>query len=591
MSSRINVSLALAGALALMLAAPAGAAITGSQVTLPATSPSFIVYDQDNPSDLAVAGTTTGGNPAVDRVDLICTAGGEVTDFEPAVALNPDGSFSAPAGDLNNLLYQQCRLRAVPADLSPYAGPLVEVSYRRTFKVGVAPNADTTYNYYVWAQQPLGAFDYVSASSCGVDDGYLFDETLARTTTTFYCNAFYDLDEGAAGDGTRSELRIDGANAYGPAATEQINSAAGGLPATIFSFSQNPANGDSLIQESSPLVKCPDPGFPATATTCPSFLPTGVRHDRTISQDHQGRLATISDSFVSVDGQQHQLDLLWQNHQRFYRDIGDSTRVEYQFPGQSAFAAHSTGDIVPLPAGPGTIFVRMGGAADGDKQSGQGAIVYDRSADLAGFNDVDADSSGFFLHQTATVPAGGSAGFRFAYVQAYLSSDVTALARAASDPFAGPAVRITSPRNGRRTFRRAITVRGTASDNAGVAELTVNGKARQLLANGRWSAKVRLRRRGRIRIVAVATDAAGNSAQARIDVRRTRACTVPKLKGKTLRGARRALRKAHCRLGKVRSAYSGSVPAGRVIASKRKRGRLFRPRTRIGLTLSRGPRP
>jgi List-Bact-rpt repeat protein len=61
----------------------------------------------------------------------------------------------------------------------------------------------------------------------------------------------------------------------------------------------------------------------------------------------------------------------------------------------------------------------MHGAADGAMGTGQGAIVYDRPATTAKFTAVTDLGSAFTLHQSGTVPAGGSTRFRFAYVQDY----------------------------------------------------------------------------------------------------------------------------------------------------------------------------
>src|SRR5262249_56149000 len=43
-------------------------------------------------------------------------------------------------------------------------------------------------------------------------------------------------------------------------------------------------------------------------------------------------------------------------------------------------------------------------------------------------------------------------------------------------------------------------------------------------------------------------------------------CVVPKVKGKTLTAAKRAIRKAGCSVGKVTKAFSGKVKKGRVIS-------------------------
>jgi PASTA domain len=57
------------------------------------------------------------------------------------------------------------------------------------------------------------------------------------------------------------------------------------------------------------------------------------------------------------------------------------------------------------------------------------------------------------------------------------------------------------------------------------------------------------------------------------------ACVVPKLKGKSLEDAKKALRKAHCRLGKV----TGS---GHVKHQSRKRGPDLAAGTKVGVVLA-----
>jgi hypothetical protein len=65
-------------------------------------------------------------------------------------------------------------------------------------------------------------------------------------------------------------------------------------------------------------------------------------------------------------------------------------------------------------------------------------------------------------------------------------------------------------------------------------------------------------------------------------------CVVPKLKGKTLKAAKKALRKAHCGLGKVSRAPSSKVRKGRVIAQKPRPGVKRRAGAKVALTLSKG---
>ena len=132
------------------------------------------------------------------------------------------------------------------------------------------------------------------------------------------------------------------------------------------------------------------------------------------------------------------LDLLWQNDQRFYGTgtSFDATTVSYRFPGQGHYSTHALGDAIDLPkTKPAAIFVKQRGQPDGDTGSGRGAIVYDRHATSATFNDVTASNSDFYLHQHAKVPSRGSAAFHFAYVQAFTQDTVNSLAHLSKKRF------------------------------------------------------------------------------------------------------------------------------------------------------------
>jgi hypothetical protein len=67
-------------------------------------------------------------------------------------------------------------------------------------------------------------------------------------------------------------------------------------------------------------------------------------------------------------------------------------------------------------------------------------------------------------------------------------------------------------------------------------------------------------------------------------------CVVPKVKGKTLRVAKRRLKSHDCRVGKVRHAFSSKMKRGRVISQKPKARRVLAYGARVKLTLSRGLR-
>jgi hypothetical protein len=68
-------------------------------------------------------------------------------------------------------------------------------------------------------------------------------------------------------------------------------------------------------------------------------------------------------------------------------------------------------------------------------------------------------------------------------------------------------------------------------------------------------------------------------------------CVVPKLKGKTLKAAKRALRTHFCSLGKVKHAFSTRVRKGRVISQKPKPGKHLNHGAKVRLIISKGRRP
>jgi hypothetical protein len=438
---RLSAASALAAAVVLggsAVTPAAGAAVTASQITSP-SNPSFFVADEDASSQtFAVSGTTTGGN-AGDKVDVRCYYGGTSVKVKGNVTLNSSGAFSVPDADLNRILELTCQLRAVPAgtnpaDVTPFSGPVVGVGDRETSKVSGGPNNGKAYDYALDAQQLTAAFDYVSLGSCGLHNGFLYDPTYANTTVTFACNAGLGRADSPNAP-TRSELQIDGADAYAPAQAFFINPGGAGLPSLAETHKVDKATGNIVITETDPLVKCSSPTYPPTPVSCATYVTAGVTDNRTITQDHDGHISWITDTFKSTDGKAHAIDLLWDNNQQFFGASGDSSQLEYEFPAESSFSEHKTGDTVSLPASGGAILIRIHGAADGATGTGQGAMVYDRRASAAKFVAVTTLGSEFTLHQTGTVPAKGSTRFRFAYVHDYRAGLVAARAKAARSLF------------------------------------------------------------------------------------------------------------------------------------------------------------
>jgi eukaryotic-like serine/threonine-protein kinase len=67
-----------------------------------------------------------------------------------------------------------------------------------------------------------------------------------------------------------------------------------------------------------------------------------------------------------------------------------------------------------------------------------------------------------------------------------------------------------------------------------------------------------------------------------------RQCTVPKLVGKRVAAARRALRRSNCRVGPITRKHSAKVARRRVIASDPKAGTTHKAGTKVALTVSTG---
>jgi beta-lactam-binding protein with PASTA domain len=68
-------------------------------------------------------------------------------------------------------------------------------------------------------------------------------------------------------------------------------------------------------------------------------------------------------------------------------------------------------------------------------------------------------------------------------------------------------------------------------------------------------------------------------------------CQVPRVAGRTLPVARRALLRARCRVGRLRYAWSRTVAPGRVISQRPRAGVRLSAGARVALVVSRGRAP
>src|SRR5262249_47191489 len=157
---------------------------------------------------------------------------------------------SAPAVPLGTPPYSACRLRAIPSgttpgDLTPFTGPALMLGMSTLDRYSSGPSAGKPYDYSAYFQQPGGGFGYGTVAGCGVCDGSLTGPGLTPGPVTFTSNAA--LSYLTHGPQIRSEIQIDGANAYPPAAAENINATAAGLPKITYSYAQDKKTGNVVI--------------------------------------------------------------------------------------------------------------------------------------------------------------------------------------------------------------------------------------------------------------------------------------------------------------------------------------------------------
>lgn len=602
--------------------AAARATVTSSTITnwvssqpgTPSNSPYLVSYDNSPATTMTVSGTAVGtGN-----VDLACYYGsGQVINYSPSFTVDTDGRFQTTALSLRSIAGHACRLRAVPAgyestsDTASFAGPQVAVSEAESVAVGSGPNAGKAYSFYLSGTTFTGSSGWsapgtpslnpnpINPGACGGSILEPIDPSFSLATPALDCVGSLLSDDLGAWGG-RSEVQIDGRNAYDAASAQSLFTAADDTPAsqTLDGFptlsttvNWNPSSG--LVSSSSveSWVACNGANSEhPTFATCSSFVPTGVQLERDISESDGGRVVTMTDTWSSTDGSDHALDLLYDD----YVGIGNSMVTPgYQFPGQGSFSAYAPGQAVPgAGSAPGSILVRSNmNAADGDPAESIGAITF--SSAPSGFRF--AGENEFEERQVLHVPAGGSTRLTYIYSTGYSVADVQALALAAQDRIASPEIAITSPANGASVSTPTATVAGLAGAGSGIASLAVAGRPVAVGAGGAWSTQVPLNP-GANTITAVATDGAGATVQAQVTVLYHPPpappppvrCRVPRTKGLKLPAAEKAIRRAHCRVGKIKRIRSRKVRRGRVVDTRPPVGRRLRAGSKVELFVSNG---
>lgn len=537
----------LAGTLSLLALvggpiASASAEVESSQITSPA-DPSYVLYDQTKESSKSIVFTITGTTTGAGNVDVRCYYEGEENGYRPiAKEVEPSSNSFTVKVEASTLdTGQPCVLRAVPAGdktphppgeaADPFKGPRLAAS---EFSLRKNAITEAPYDYELISNDLSGYLDFQSVGSCGLEYSNLVaPSTLEESEGLFDCNAaLYGENHPPSGPSTRSELQIDGANAYSPATADslaektfKLKASIPGTPQITVTKTFNEATGLVTINEIDPIVKCtPATTLPSTTSSCKEFVSTGVELERAWQASNAGQVAWMTDTWRSTDGAAHSLNALYDQ-----TTVSDSKEGgAYEFPGTNVFSGTSKGQTVTLPPGLGRIYYKEDAATpgEGDGKHPQGAIVYDTPpsgpvAVYRGTKETKEESkNGFEMPYQATIPAGGSYTLNMAFVQAYKLSEVESLASevlAKYPPSSPPTLSIASPASGATVSTPNVTVSGTVTDTRVITSFTVDGQAVSVGAGGAWLTSVPLIQ-GPNTIKAVATDQAGFSTEKTVSV-------------------------------------------------------------------------
>jgi hypothetical protein len=529
------------------LAPAALATVTQTNITAPANRSVFVYNDVTGEPQVTVTGTAPGASNG-DEVNIICTwledgsAESKVMNATtpPAVVTNQAFSYT---GSLEKIEGHTCVLRAVPAgaiptDLSPFSGPQIAISELEAGNPSPTdeedaiiggPNNGDLYDFYFYGSDFQGAADFLSMSSCSLCDSYAIDPT----TSTLGGDLFYDNADLFARsiDNTRSEAQVDGNNSYPSLAAHNLVPRTSPttydgsedyehFPSIAFTANVDPLTGNASLTEEGSFSHCTG-GNPVaktnselTAAECPNFAATGVGFVRHITQNEDGALVTIRDTFSSTDNQPHQLDLLYY---QFAYTPESTLPPGYNFtwlPG--GFETPGANASIPLPPGPTTILVKSElHQADGDQSLDQGAIELSAPPNEIKYGPKPEE---FELHYVRTIPAGGSVTISQAFATTFLQAEAETLGQRAMASFR-PTVAIASPTAGSTVSSPSVTVSGSvgAGGNGLPATISVGGQTVPVAASGAWSATVPLVA-GANTITATATDAYGLQGSAQTTV-------------------------------------------------------------------------
>lgn len=604
MNRRLRPIVLLALAALLTIASPvAHAEVPSATITEPADgyAPVFDWQGGAGPYAITVKGTAGEGTVNGDRLDIVCERRGEALTSVPGgpgiaaedvpVTVTGTGpeqtrTFSVSIDAAGPALRTPCRLRAIAADRESTFDPVRFPAGPRIFPSGLRELRETALsNPNLGALYDLDAntvtndrrstLHLQSFGGCGLWDARPLDPATGpevRALDVFECAGFADDVADLTGP-TRSELQVDGADAFTGAMAAYTQSGLAsvpGRPVPALKAVRDPGTGALTLTETTDVVRCAKtpPSYPfADPDACGSFVGAGVRLVREARTSPDGRVTRMKDRWEATDGREHIVDLLLEV------DLATDAygiRVPWTAPELAAYPG--TAVFPAPPAVPASILVASDRTVpDGDLAHPAGAITMATAPTSVEFVSGADPSRYLQLRYLRSVTPAAPLALDHVFSMAPTAAEAEALAAKAEDAVAGPSVAITAPAAGSRSRVPKVLVRGVARDSRGIAALFVAGRLTPVAPDGSWRVAQKLMP-GPNTILARAVDGAGNVSDAQVTVtyRRPGAaarCVVPKLAG--LASAARAgvvLRRAGCRLGRT---IAVSVPPRRVRKGRR----------------------
>jgi Glucodextranase, domain B len=316
----------------------------------------------------------------------------------------------------------------------------------------------------------------------------------------------------ASGSSTRSEVVVDGRNAYLPYSLSHYVTDPTTVPAVTVSTSRL-SNGNLSIAETDPLRSCAGNVYPQSTGTC-TPVATGVALKRTIVTSVQGAVVTVQDRFVDVNDHAHSLNI------EYFNDLpgADYGEAGVRLPGASSFVVPTPNTTkTNLPAGPNTMFLTSDlHATDGEPNRADLGVTYSGRPTV-----FFASKNTFGLRYSRHISKNGSAGFGFALETGYGMSTVSPLATAAQQTLTDQLV-ITAPNPGAHVGS-PTTVKGTITNpvNGLPATVSVASGSKHttatVSATGKWDATLSLTA-GKHKITAKTTDPSGRKLRSHVHV-------------------------------------------------------------------------